>query len=155
MEAWIKPAVMNDRALGIAGGEKDLLRAGLRRSAASASSRPFMAPGMITSVNSRPGSEARNLRTGEGEWQVRGYPLPRPIRDDMMGSAWLERFALARFAIGAYRVLRDREIILPDPTEDIIGMGWRTVEAARSFSFSKWRSGLHSAPTSSGGVCKY
>ncbi len=69
------------------------------------------------------------VRTGEGEWQVRGYPLPRPTRDDLTGRAWLERFALARFAIDASRALRNREIIVPDPTEDLIGMMRRTVEA--------------------------
>jgi hypothetical protein len=69
------------------------------------------------------------VRTGEGEWQVRGDPLPRPTRDAATGSAWLERFALARFVIDAYRALRNREIIVPDPTEDLIGMMRRTVEA--------------------------
>ena len=69
------------------------------------------------------------VRTGEDEWQVRGYPLPRPTRDDLTGRAWLERFALARFAIDASRALRNREIIVPDPTEDLIGMMRRTVEA--------------------------
>src|SRR5215467_13491321 len=69
------------------------------------------------------------VRTGEGEWQVRGYPLPRPTRDDVTGRAWLERFALARFAIDASRALRNREIIVPDPTEDLIGMMRQTVEA--------------------------
>src|SRR5262252_3706957 len=67
--------------------------------------------------------------TGDGEWQVRGYPLPRPAGDDVTGSAWLERFALARFAIDTYRALRNREIIVPDRTEDLIGMMRRTVEA--------------------------
>src|SRR6516165_4023560 len=69
------------------------------------------------------------VRAGEGEWQVRGYPLPRPTRDDLTGRAWFERFALARFAIDASRALRNREIIVPDPTEDVIGMMRRTVEA--------------------------
>ena len=69
------------------------------------------------------------VRTGEDQWQVRGYPLPRPTRDDLTGRAWLERFALARFAIDASRALRNREIIVPDPTEDLIGMMRRTVEA--------------------------
>jgi len=69
------------------------------------------------------------VRTGQGEWQVRGYPLPRPARDDVTGSAWLEHFALARFAIDTYRALRNREIIVPDRTEDLIGMMRRTVEA--------------------------
>jgi hypothetical protein len=69
------------------------------------------------------------VRTPDGEWQVRGSPVPRPTRDDVTGSAWLERFALARFAIDAYQALRNREIIMPDPTEDLIGMMRRTVEA--------------------------
>src|SRR5215468_5882707 len=69
------------------------------------------------------------VRTGDGEWQVRGYPLPRPSRNDLSDSAWLERFALVRFAVDAYRALRNREIIVPDPTEDLIGMMRRTVEA--------------------------
>ena len=69
------------------------------------------------------------VRAGEGEWQVRGYPLPRPTGYDVTGRAWLEHFALARFAIDASRALRNREIIVPDPTEDLIGMMRRTVEA--------------------------
>ena len=69
------------------------------------------------------------VRTGDGEWQVRGYPLPRPSDNDVTGSAWLERFALVRFAVDASRALRNREIIVPDPTEDLIGMMRRTVEA--------------------------
>jgi GDSL-like Lipase/Acylhydrolase family len=69
------------------------------------------------------------VRTPEGEWQIRGYPLPRPSRNDVTGSGWLERFALVRFAVDAYRALRNREIIVPDPTEDVIGMMRATVEA--------------------------
>jgi hypothetical protein len=69
------------------------------------------------------------VRAVEGEWQVRGYPLPRPARDDVTGSAWLEHFALARFAVDTYRALRNREIIVPDRTEDLIGLMRRTVEA--------------------------
>jgi hypothetical protein len=69
------------------------------------------------------------VRTPDGEWQVRGYPLPGPSRDDIRGSAWLEHFALVRFAVDAYRALRNREIIVPDPTEDVIGMMRRTAEA--------------------------
>ena len=69
------------------------------------------------------------VRTGDGEWQVRGYPLPRLSRNDLSDSGWLERFALLRFAVDAYRALRNREIIVPDPTEDVIGMMRRTVEA--------------------------
>src|SRR5215813_3506157 len=69
------------------------------------------------------------VRTGDGEWQVRGYPLPRPSRNDVTGSAWFEHFALGRFASDTYLALRNREIIMPDPTEDLIGMMRRTVEA--------------------------
>src|SRR5215468_3697831 len=47
------------------------------------------------------------VRTPEGEWQVRGYALPRLKRDDITGSAWAERFALARFAVYAYWTLRN------------------------------------------------
>src|SRR5215475_7453884 len=69
------------------------------------------------------------VRTSDGEWQVRGYTLPRPSDNDVTSSGWLERFALVRFAVDAYRALRNREIIVPDPTEDVIGMMRRTVEA--------------------------
>jgi len=69
------------------------------------------------------------VRTGDGEWQVRGYPLPRPRDNDVTGSGWLGRFALVRFAVDTYRALLNREIIVPDPTEDLIGMMRRTVEA--------------------------
>src|SRR5215475_12701809 len=34
------------------------------------------------------------VRTGEGEWQVHGYPLPRLKPDDIPSGAWAERFAL-------------------------------------------------------------
>jgi GDSL-like Lipase/Acylhydrolase family len=69
------------------------------------------------------------VRKPDGEWQVRGYPLPRPSDHDVTGSTWIERFALVRFAVDTYRTLRNREIIVPDPTEDVIGMMRRTVEA--------------------------
>src|SRR5262249_5565722 len=69
------------------------------------------------------------VRTPEGEWQVRGYALPRLKRDDITGRSWADRFALARFAVYAYWTLRNREIIVPDPTEDVIGMMRRTLEA--------------------------
>src|SRR5215471_16038809 len=69
------------------------------------------------------------VRTGDGEWQVRGYPLPRPSDNAVTGSGWLGRFALVRFAVDTYRALRNREIIVPDSTEDVIGMMRRTVEA--------------------------
>jgi hypothetical protein len=68
------------------------------------------------------------VRTHEGEWQVRGYPLLRLKPDDIASSAWAERFALARFVVNAYWTL-NREIIVPDRTEDLIGMMRRTVEA--------------------------
>jgi hypothetical protein len=69
------------------------------------------------------------VRTPEGEWQVRGYPLPRLKADDIASRAWAERFALVRFVVDAYQALRNREIIVPDRTEDLIGMMRRTVEA--------------------------
>src|SRR5262245_40252774 len=69
------------------------------------------------------------VRTHEGEWQVRGYPLPRLTPDDIPSSVWVERFALARFVVNAYWALRNREIIVPDRTEDLIGMMRQTVEA--------------------------
>jgi hypothetical protein len=53
------------------------------------------------------------VRTPEGEWQVRGYPLPRPKRDEAAGGEWAERSALARFAVNAGWTLRNREIIVP------------------------------------------
>lgn len=65
----------------------------------------------------------------EGEWQVRGYPLPRPQRDEAAGGEWAERSALARFAVNAGWTLRNREIIVPDRTEDLIGLMRRTLEA--------------------------
>jgi hypothetical protein len=68
------------------------------------------------------------VRTLEGKWQVRGYPLPRLKRDDITGNAWAERFALVRFVAYAYWALRNREIIVPDPTEDVIDMIRRTLE---------------------------
>jgi hypothetical protein len=69
------------------------------------------------------------VRTPEGELQVRGYPLPRPSSDGTTRSGWLENLALVRFAVDSYARLRNRETIVPDPTEHLIDMMQRTVEA--------------------------
>src|SRR5260370_17960734 len=36
------------------------------------------------------------VRAGEGERQVRGYPLPRSPHDDLRGREWFERFIRGR-----------------------------------------------------------
>jgi hypothetical protein len=68
------------------------------------------------------------VRTPDAEWQVGGYPLPL-LNDEITSNAWAKHFAVARFAVYTYWVLRNREIIVPDPTEDVIGMIRRTLEA--------------------------
>jgi hypothetical protein len=68
------------------------------------------------------------VRAPDGEWQVRGYPLPL-LNDEITRNAWAKHFAVARFAVYTYWVLQNREIIVPDPTEDVIGMMRRTLEA--------------------------
>jgi hypothetical protein len=68
------------------------------------------------------------VRTSEGEWQIRGYPLPRLKPDYMASSAWAERFVLMRFVAYASWALRNREIIVPDPTEGVIDMMRQTLE---------------------------
>jgi hypothetical protein len=68
-------------------------------------------------------------RTPDGELQVRGYPLPRPSSEGVGRSGWLENLALVRFAVDSYATLRNRETIVPDPTERLIDLMQRTVEA--------------------------
>jgi GDSL-like Lipase/Acylhydrolase family/Protein of unknown function (DUF3772) len=68
-------------------------------------------------------------RTPEGEWQVRGYPLPPSKRQLFTGNVWAENSLLVRFAIFGYIATRHPEIIVPDPTEHLINMVRRTAEA--------------------------
>ena len=68
-------------------------------------------------------------RTPEGEWQVRGQPVPQPKRYLSTNSVWIEKLLLARFAIVAYMQVRHAEIIVPDPTEHLINMMRRTADA--------------------------
>ncbi len=69
------------------------------------------------------------VRTPEGELQVRGYPLPNFERNSSARGPWSERLALVRFAVDLYTRLRDREIIVPDPTEHLVDLIQRTLEA--------------------------
>jgi len=69
------------------------------------------------------------IRTPEGELQVRGYPLPHFSREDNPPGPWSERSAFVRFAVDIYARLREREIIVPDLTENLIDSMQRTVEA--------------------------
>jgi hypothetical protein len=69
------------------------------------------------------------VRTPQGELQVRGYPLPLPGGDSNTRGAWAENLALIRVAMHIYTKLRNREIIVPDPTEQLFDMMRRTVEA--------------------------
>jgi hypothetical protein len=68
-------------------------------------------------------------RTPEGEWQLRGYPLPPSKRQLFTGNAWAENSLLVRFAIFRYIAIRHAEVIVPDPTEHLINMVRRTAEA--------------------------
>jgi hypothetical protein len=69
------------------------------------------------------------VQVAEGEWQIRGYPLPAPTRPHASGNAWIETSALARAAVLAWATLRYNELIVPDPTEDLVEMLQRTSEA--------------------------
>jgi hypothetical protein len=69
------------------------------------------------------------VRTPEGEWQVRGYPLPPSKRQLFTGNLWTENFLLIRFAIFSYMAVRHAEIIVPDPTEHLINKVRRTADA--------------------------
>jgi GDSL-like Lipase/Acylhydrolase family len=68
-------------------------------------------------------------RTPEGEWQVRGYPLPPSKRQLFTGNVWAENSLLVRFAIYSYIAIRHAEVIVPDPTEHLINMVRRTADA--------------------------
>jgi hypothetical protein len=69
------------------------------------------------------------VQVAEGEWQIRGYPLPPPTRAYVGGNPWIENFALARAAALAWAGLRYNELIVPDPTEDVVEMLRRTAQA--------------------------
>ena len=69
------------------------------------------------------------VRTSEGELQVRGYPLPDFERKNNARGPWSDSLAFLRLAVDIYTRLRDREIIAPDPTEHLIDLIQRTVEA--------------------------
>jgi hypothetical protein len=69
------------------------------------------------------------VQVAEGEWQIRGYPLPPPTRAYARGNPWVENFALARAAVLAWTALRYNELIVPDPTEDLVEMLRRTTQA--------------------------
>jgi Protein of unknown function (DUF3772) len=69
------------------------------------------------------------VQVAEGEWQIRGYPLPPPTRAYASGNPWVENFALARAAVLAWAGLRYNELIVPDPTEDLVEMLRRTAQA--------------------------
>ena len=69
------------------------------------------------------------VQIAEGEWQIRGYPLPPPTRAYVSGKPWVEKFALARAAGLAWAGLRYNELIVPDPTEDLVEMLRRTAQA--------------------------
>jgi hypothetical protein len=69
------------------------------------------------------------VQIAEGEWQIRGYPLPPPTRAYVSGNPWVEKFALARAAGLAWAGLRYNELIVPDPTEDVVEMLRRTAQA--------------------------
>ena len=74
------------------------------------------------------------VRTLGGALKLRGYPLQRSGDDGSLLGAWTERLALVRFvdsirAKMRYREYVAREILVPDPTEHLIDMMQRTVEA--------------------------
>jgi hypothetical protein len=69
------------------------------------------------------------VQVAEGEWQIRGYPLPPPTRPYASGNPWVENSALARAAVLAWAGLRYNELIVPDPTEDLVEMLRRTTQA--------------------------
>jgi GDSL-like Lipase/Acylhydrolase family/Protein of unknown function (DUF3772) len=62
------------------------------------------------------------VRAIEGEWEIRGYPVPLSKGQLYARSVWTERSLLARFAVYAYWRIRHAETIVPDPTEHLINM---------------------------------
>jgi GDSL-like Lipase/Acylhydrolase family len=69
------------------------------------------------------------VRTRDGALQLLGYPLPRPGDDGGLRNSWAERLALVRVINRLLAKIRNRETIVPDPTEQLIDMMQRTVEA--------------------------
>jgi hypothetical protein len=69
------------------------------------------------------------VSTPTGELQLRGYPIPLPASYESDGGGWLEQLALARLVRDIYKRWRNRQVIIPDPTEQLIDMMQRTVEA--------------------------
>jgi hypothetical protein len=68
------------------------------------------------------------VQTAEGELEARGYPLPRP-EDGNLGNSWAGNLAVIHFIVELYGTIRNREIIVPDPTEQLFDKIRRTVEA--------------------------
>jgi hypothetical protein len=69
------------------------------------------------------------VRTPNGELQVRGYPLPLPSGYESSEGGWLEQLALARLVTDSFKRVRNRQVIVPDPTEQLFDMMQRMVEA--------------------------
>jgi GDSL-like Lipase/Acylhydrolase family len=69
------------------------------------------------------------VRAPNDELQVHGYPLPLPGSESSERGGWLANLALVRFAVHSYATVRNRETIVPDPTERLFDMMQRTVEA--------------------------
>jgi hypothetical protein len=68
------------------------------------------------------------VRTPEGELQVRGYPLINLQRDGSRRT-WIDSFAIARLFVDTYTRVRNRQIVVPDPTEQLFDLIQRTVTA--------------------------
>jgi hypothetical protein len=54
------------------------------------------------------------IRTRDGEWQVRGYPLPRPGREGAAHGVLTDHFAVVRFLMNTWSAILNREIIVPE-----------------------------------------
>jgi hypothetical protein len=68
-------------------------------------------------------------RADDGQWQLRGYPLP-VWRRMYFNDYWLPRnLWLARLTVSAYLAVRHPRIYVPDPTEYLVGAMRDYVEA--------------------------
>jgi hypothetical protein len=68
-------------------------------------------------------------RADNGQWQLRGYPIP-VWRRMYFNESWLPRhFWVARLAVSAYLAVRHPRLYVPDPTEHLVGSMRDFVEA--------------------------
>ena len=65
----------------------------------------------------------------EGRWQFRGYPIPVAPQLYFYNNWFALHFATVRLAILGYSSIRNHEVSVPDPTEQLVSMMRDLVEA--------------------------